>query len=326
MRDISHKVNTLRVAEAKAILRVSPSTIEMIHQGKVPKGNPLDVAKVAAVQAAKNTSQIIPYCHPMPVEFVGVEFMLDEDSIAVSVTVKAIYKTGVEMEAMTAASVAALTIYDMLKMVDDLMQIESVFLVSKTGGKSDFERHEEKAFKAAVVVMSDSVARNEKEDRSGKIIFERLRNEGFDVEQPIIVPDDRDKIATTIKMLADDRKVDLIVTTGGTGLGPRDCTPEAVSSLIERQLPGIAESMRAYGQDRNPYSMFSRSLAGARGTTIVICLPGSTGGVKDGLATLFPYVFHAFDTLSGGGHAHQDKDRIKGTSVHGKSDAIPSKS
>ena len=125
----------------------------------LPKGSPLAVAKVAAIQAAKNTSTIIPYCHPIPVEFVGVEFHLDEDSIEIECTVRAVYKTGVEMEALTAASVAALTIYDMAKMVDDLMQIESVTLISKKGGKSDFapdlinRKPGAKQHRAAVMVL-----------------------------------------------------------------------------------------------------------------------------------------------------------------------------
>src|ERR1700733_10355992 len=179
MRDVSHKVSTLREAVAKAVLRVSPGTIEQIRTNTLPKGNPLSVAKVAAIQAAKNTSTIIPYCHPIPIEFVGVEFHLDEDSIEIETTVKAVYKTGVEMEALTAASVAALTIYDMAKMVDELMQIESVTLVSKKGGKSDFApafsagetnldtsanagagtNARTRKYRAAVLVLSDSAAK-----------------------------------------------------------------------------------------------------------------------------------------------------------------------
>ena len=140
MRDISRKITTLRTAVAQATLRVSPSTIMLIHENKIPKGNPLEVAKVAAIQGAKNTSQIIPYCHPLPIDFVGVEFTVGETDIVATVEVKAIYKTGVEMEALTAASIAALTLYDMMKMIDDEMEILGVKLLSKKGGKSDFTK------------------------------------------------------------------------------------------------------------------------------------------------------------------------------------------
>ena len=140
MRDISRKITTLRTAVAQSTLRVSPSTITLIKENNIPKGNPLEVAKVAAIQAAKNTSQIIPYRHPLPIDFVGVEFDVGKSEIQARVEVKAIYKTGVEMEALTGASVAALTLYDMMKMLDDDMEILGVTLLSKKGGKSDFAK------------------------------------------------------------------------------------------------------------------------------------------------------------------------------------------
>ncbi len=305
MRDISSKVNTLRTATARATLKACPETILLIKNGGAPKGDPLPVAKVAAIQAAKNTSQIIPYCHPLPVDFVGVEFELDEDAIHIQTTVKAIYKTGVEMEALTAASVAALTIYDMLKMVDEVMQIESILLVDKKGGKSDFRNKRGGILKSAVIVLSDSCAAGTKQDISGRIIVERLKEEGLGVEEYKIIPDDADQAKAEILRLADDLKVDLLITTGGTGLSTRDTTPEAIKNLIERELPGVAETIRAYGQKRNPFAMFSRSLAGVRGKTVIITLPGSTGGVKDGMNALFPFIFHAFKMLND--ECHDDK-------------------
>lgn len=143
MRDVSAKPVTRRTAVARAVLRAAPETIRTIRDGRLPKGDPLPVAKVAAIQAAKNTSQIIPYCHPLPVEHLGVEFEFEPDAIRITTTVVAHYKTGVEMEALTAAAVAALSIYDMAKMIDPAMAIEQVALVRKTGGKSDFARAEE---------------------------------------------------------------------------------------------------------------------------------------------------------------------------------------
>ncbi len=131
MRDISQKTDSLRTAVAKAVLRVSPSTIKAIKDGEIPKGDPLSCAKVAAIQAAKSTSQIIHCVIRFQLLTSALSFQLDEDAIEIVTTVKAIYKTGVEMEALTAASVAALTIYDMTKMLDEVMQIESVRLESK---------------------------------------------------------------------------------------------------------------------------------------------------------------------------------------------------
>jgi len=308
MRDVSHKVSTLREAVAKAVLRVSPSTIEQIRTNTLPKGNPLSVAKVAAIQAAKNTSTIIPYCHPIPVEFVGVEFLLDEDSIEIETTVKAVYKTGVEMEALTAASVAALTIYDMAKMVDDLMQIESVTLVSKKGGKSDFEAElkspEKGQYRAAVLVLSDSAAKGKVEDASGKLISDFLKELNFDVVEYSVFPDDESEIVPAVRRCCDDLQVNLLITTGGTGLSPRDNTPEALKRLIERELPGVAEAIRTYGQERNSFAMLSRGVAGVRNKTVIISLPGAISGVEDGLTAIFPAITHAFAMIAGGGHAH----------------------
>jgi cyclic pyranopterin monophosphate synthase len=311
MRDISRKVTTLRTAKAKAIIRVSPATVDLIRQNKTPKPDCLAVARVAAVQAAKNTSQIIPYCHPLPVAYVGVNFQLDEDAIEIEVEVKALYRTGVEMEALTAASVAALTIYDMAKMVDDFMRIESVLLIEKRGGKSSHKRSssEETPYKAAVFVMSDSIAAGKAEDVSGKLIVQRLKDEGLEVVEYTIIPDDESAILPAIRHAADDTKVDLIVTTGGTGVSPRDNTPESLARLIERELPGVTEAIRAYGQERNPYSMLSRASAGVRNRTVIVSLPGSEGGVKDGMDAIFPAIFHAFKMLAGESHSFKNKEK-----------------
>lgn len=306
MRDISAKVKTLRTATAKTVLKVSPSTIKAIKEGRIPKGDPLPVAKVAAVQAAKNTSQIIPYCHPLPIDYVGVEFDLKDNSIDIHATVKAVYKTGVEMEALTAASVAALTIYDMTKMLDEDMEISSTVLVSKTGGKSDF-RQKSSGLKAAVIVMSDTIAAGKKEDQSGQLIVERLKTEGMEVVDYQIISDDPSGITAAINEFADEKKVDLIVTTGGTGTSPRDNTPQALVELLDREIPGIAETMRAYGQERTPYSMLSRSIAGTRGTTLIIAMPGSKGGVIDSLDAIFPAVAHVFKMLRGANHDTTNK-------------------
>lgn len=138
MKDITQKQSTQRRAIAQAVLHAKPETIQALRAGTLPKGDPLPVAKVAAIQAAKNTSQIIPYCHPLQLEHVGVDFKVEDDRITATVDVSAFYKTGVEMEALTAASAAVLTIYDMTKGVDPGMRITDHYLLSKTGGKSDF--------------------------------------------------------------------------------------------------------------------------------------------------------------------------------------------
>jgi molybdenum cofactor synthesis domain-containing protein len=169
-----------------------------------------------------------------------------------------------------------------------------------------------------VLVLSDSCAAGKKQDISGRIIVDKLTEEGLSVEDYKIIPDDAEEAKKEILRLADDLKVDLLITTGGTGLSTRDTTPEAIKALIERELPGVAETLRAYGQERNPFAMFSRSLAGVRAKTVIITLPGSTGGVKDGMNALFPFIFHAFKMLND--ECHDDKkDEPKLQELKGKS-------
>lgn len=307
MRDISHKIKTLRSATARATLKVSPETIRILKAGQIPKGDPLPVAKVAAIQAAKNASQIIPYCHPLPVDYVGVDFEIKDDAIDIFVTIKVIYKTGVEMEALTAASVAALTLYDMMKMLDEAMEITGVVLLEKRGGKSDFREKTAKPLKAAVLVMSDSIAAGHKDDLSGRMIEECLKTHHLDVVDYRIVPDDVATIQETLLRYADEMAVDLVLTTGGTGMSPRDNTPEAMAMVIEKEVPGISEMLRDYGQERMPYAMLSRGKAGIRKNTLIINLPGSKNGVRESLDALFPTVLHSFKILRGGGHVSEQK-------------------
>lgn len=302
MRDISHKVKSLRTATARATLLASPSLIEKIKRQEVPKGDPLPVARVAAIQAAKNTSSIIPYCHPLPIDYVRVDFDLKSDRVEIDVQVKAVYKTGVEMEAMTAASVAALTIYDMLKVFDESMAIVDVTLLSKKGGKSDLRSEGTKPYTAAVLTISDSVSSGANLDQSGRIIVTALEEQNLKIMEFRTVSDDPAEIEASLKEFADQLHVDLILTTGGTGIGPRDNTPEVMSKVLERELPGVAEAARSYGQERVPKAMLSRARAGVRGKTLIINFPGSPGSVREGIDALFPHVLHVFHILSGGGH------------------------
>ena len=311
MLDISHKIKTLREAKAQATLKVSPDTILLIRGNNIPKGNPLEVAKVAAINSAKSTSNIIPYCHPLPIDYVGVDFELLDDQIIVNVEVKAIYKTGVEMEALTAASIAALTLYDMMKMLDEKMEITGVKLLEKSGGKSDFKDTYKAKPRAAVLVMSDTIAAGKKEDKSGKIILERLEKEGVEIVDYKIVPDDLGEIANLLIYYSDELKLDLVMTTGGTGFSPRDNAPEAMEKVFEREIPGIPEAMRSYGQERIPYSMLSRGKAGIRGKTVIVNLPGSRGGVTDSLNAIFQAVLHSFKMIWGYGHVEKkEKEKV----------------
>lgn len=308
MIDISAKQPSLRTATAAAEVTMAAASVAAVREGRVPKGDALEIARVTAVQAVKNTAAIIPYCHPVRITGVRVEFELAETRIRVLVTVRAVDRTGVEVEAMTGAAVAALTLYDMLKMIDDGVAVGSVALVEKRGGKGD-HRRAAAGLRAAVLVLSDSAAAGAADDLTGPLIRERLEAEGLAVTEVRVLADDRDGVADRLRAYADDDGLDLVLTTGGTGFGPRDQVPEAMAAVLEREAPGIAEAVRAHGRERTPFAMLSRARAGLRGRTLIVNLPGSPGGVRDALDALFPGLPHACAMLRGEGHADADARR-----------------
>jgi len=302
MYDIGWKYDTLREASAQAKILLSKESIQAIKEGKVPKGDVLSVARTAGIIAAKRTGEIIPLCHNIPVDHVSIDFELGENEMIIRSNVKSVWKTGVEMEALTAVAVASLTVYDMLKPIDENIIISEIKLLYKKGGKSDFKAELERKIRAAIVVISDSVSAGTREDRSGRVIEEELKEWNVEIVSYKILPDEMDQIEKELIRLADDLKVDLILTTGGTGLGPRDVTPEATKKVIEKDVPGIIEAARMYGQRRTPLSMLSRAIAGVRKNTLIINMPGSPRAAREYMTVLFPAIFHAYLMLEGGGH------------------------
>ena len=215
--------------------------------------------------------------------------------------VKTIYRTGVEVEAMHGASVVALTIYDMLKPIDKGVEIRNIRLVEKKGGKGDFRDKFRKDLRAAVVVCSDTIAAGKKEDKAGKAIMAKLEACGVGITDYVIIPDDVPAIREKAESYVADG-LDLVIYTGGTGLSPRDNTPEALRPLLDEELPAITEAARAYGQARTPYAMLSRSLAGVKGKTLILALPGSTKGASESMDALFPPLLHIFRIFKGARH------------------------
>jgi cyclic pyranopterin monophosphate synthase len=316
MRDITHKQITLRTAKAIGILFCSPSTIELIKNNQLPKGNLFDVARAAGFVGAKATPQLLPHCHPVTIDGMDIHFdfldihdhveYFDEavckrTGIVITGEAKSIGRTGIEMEMLTAVSVAALEIYDMLKPVDKQLEIGSIKLLDKRGGKSDRDRFIKGNPSCAILVCSDSTAAGERKDKSGMLIKETLEAMQVTVADYKIVADETETIQHQVmKWVNDD--VQFVFTTGGTGVGPNDVTTEAIKEIISREVPGIAETMRSYGQMRTPLAMLSRSVAGTINDTLIISLPGSVAGVRESLEAILPAVFHAVNMIKGEGH------------------------
>ncbi len=304
MVNITHKQSTLRKAIATAILKVSkPETIDAIEKKLVPKGDVFEFARAAGLLAVKKTSDVIPDCHPLPIEYTSITYYIEGLNIYINVEVHTIYRTGVEVEAMHGASITALTMYDMLKPIDDQLEISTIKLVSKKGGKSQYIDYPEGTLQCAVVVCSDSVSAGTKQDYAGKAVIEKLKLSGLHTASYTIIADDFETIQSKAKQLSSEG-FNILIFTGGTGLYRRDVTPEAIEPLLDRHIPGIMEAARSYGQERTPYAMLSRGVAGFIKNTLVLTLPGSTRGAEETMDALFPYIIHIFHVAEGLRHSN----------------------
>src|SRR5678815_4191258 len=222
MVNITHKQTSLRKAIATAIVRVSNGeTIDAVKNKTVPKGDVFEFSRAAGLLALKKTSDVIPDCHPLPIEFATIKHRIEGLNIIIEVEVQTIYRTGAEVEAMHGASITALTIYDMLKPIDKEIEISTIRLLKKKGGKSDFNDRPSFPLKCAVVVCSDSVAAGTKQDFAGKAVVQKLQQHGLNASTYVIIPDEFETIQSKAKKLSQEN-YNLVSFTGGTGFYRRD--------------------------------------------------------------------------------------------------------
>jgi molybdenum cofactor biosynthesis protein MoaC len=302
MVNITHKSSTLRQAIAVGILTVSKQeTIDAVVQRTVPKGDVFEFSRAAGLLACKKTYEVIPDCHPLPIEYTKISHEIDGLSIIIRVEVHTIYKTGVEVEAMHGVAITALTMYDMLKPIDPGIEISTIKLDQKKGGKSDIKYAYPETVKVAVITCSDSVSRGIHEDKSGEIIVQKLAKHKLSVSCKEAIPDEFEVIQLKAKQLINEG-YQLLLFTGGTGLSTRDITPDALAPLIDREVPGVMEAARNYGQQRTPYAMLSRGIAGFAGETLIITMPGSPRGAEESMDAIFPYILHVFRVKEGVRH------------------------
>ncbi|MFJ9366518.1 bifunctional molybdenum cofactor biosynthesis protein MoaC/MoaB [Nocardia sp. NPDC101769] len=324
MVDVSAKADTARIAVAAGELHTTAEVIRLVRADDMPKADVLSTARIAGINGAKKTSELIPLCHQLALSSVTVNFGFTDTTITIEASAKTKGPTGVEMEALTAVAVAGLTLHDMVKAVDPAATLNGVRLITKEGGKhghwvrpeaeghhGEHHRHEkhEKAAAAtaplagvgrtaAVVVASTGVAAGSRQDTTGPVLTEWLGAQGFSVRGPLVFAD-----ADIAFGLADalSTEPDLVISTGGTGASPTDGTPEATLALLDRELPGVADAIRQAGTAKFPLAALSRGVAGLAGRTVIVNLPGSPGGVKDGMAVLTPLLEHLLAQVAGGG-------------------------
>jgi cyclic pyranopterin monophosphate synthase len=297
MKDILHKPETLRTARASAVLHAPADCIELLRLRKTEKGDALEVARTAGILAAKRTWELLPFCHPLPLQAIHIDYQLESGFVRIECEVQVISGTGVEMEALTGASVVALTLYDMLKPHAELeLSITDIRLLEKRGGKSEFSRRIDPPAKCAILVLSDAVAEGKKHDEAGRLVHDGLMTAGISVCGYEILNNEPQPMQHRLQHWV-EQDMDMIVTVGGTGIGPRDRTVESIRSLLEREMPGIMEAARHYGQRRTPYAMISRGIAGLIGKTLVVTFPGSTRGAQETLDALLPGLVHTLEVL-----------------------------
>ena len=303
MKNVGMKPESYRIAKASAELLAPAHCIQLLADGNTEKGDALKTARIAGILAAKRTDELIPLCHPLPIYRADVEFELLVDRVVIYAEVETIGPTGVEMEALTAVSLAGLTIYDMLKPhcePEDLV-LQQCKLDQKKGGKSHFKRTLRRAVSAAVIVLSDTVAAGRKPDTAGRSVVDTLEQAGFEPIHYQILPDESEQLKSLVLELS--KSYACVITVGGTGLGSRDITVETLQPLLKREIPGLMEAARSFGQKRTPYAALSRGVAGYIDRSLVITFPGSRGGASESMAAILPALVHLIDVSQDVPHA-----------------------
>jgi molybdenum cofactor biosynthesis protein MoaC len=301
MKNVSAKPDTLRTATAACVLHMPPDCVTLLRERKAEKGDALEIGRMAGILAAKKTWELLPLCHQLPLTAIDVGYELGADQVAITVRVETIAGTGVEMEALTAASITALTIYDLLKphAEQDRLRITDIHLVEKTGGKSQYARALSPLGRAIILATSDAVSSGKKKPMAAQTVREGLEHAGLRVEATELLQDNIAQITERLRHYI-EQEVDLIVTVGGTGVHPGDQTVAAVRPLLDKELPGFMEAARNYGQRRTPYAILSAGIAGMSGKTLVITFPGSTRGAQETLTALISGIVHAVHSLRRG--------------------------
>ena len=317
MINVGGKMPTHRTAIAEGRIVVGEHAFALIRQRALPKGDVLMLAEIAGIQGAKSASQLMPLCHPMGLDHVQITTQLEEDAQAVHVfcTASTHAKTGVEMEALAGVNAALLTIWDLTKMVEPDLLIVGVRLLAKSGGKSGLWMNPTEVpewvkeaicpprpktlqgVTAAVITLSDRAAAGVYEDKATPVAKALLESYGATVSSTHVIPDEPHELSQKIRRIRDVGSARLIITTGGTGIAPRDKTPETVSALADRVIPGIGEQLRLYGSQFTPFSWSSRSIGASFGNILIITLPGNPKAVREGIECLHKQIPHLINTI-----------------------------
>lgn len=288
----------LRRARAQAHLTFGPVVRQTLDGSPV-----LQTARVAGVQAARRAADLLPYTPDVELTEVDLSFEFSEEGLRIFGFSEGICRSGMGTRALMAVTVCAVTIVDMLPEHATAIAIGEAKLVEQRGGAESLRYSFEPPVRAAVLAVSDAVASGRKPDRAAQTIREAVtahEHHGLVLAEQATVGDDAAAIERQITRWVDrgdDGAIDLILTVGGTGLAHTDVTVEAVSRLVDREVPGLMEAVRTFGQEHTPVAFMSRGVAGLVGDTLVVTLPGSRSGAAEAVPVVLPAALHVLKTL-----------------------------
>ena len=322
MFEVSEKSAVLQIAVAQGCIFMQQTTLDMIKNKIIPNGDFPSLAEVSGILAAKKASDFIPFCRPLTLDSISITFELVESENLIKVFCKttSFSKTGVETEALAGVNGALLAIYDSAKQIDRNMTIGEIKLLNNKDFRSNntlVARNvdtcepflsEQKTtlpwagLKVCILAIRDHSSWGDQEDESGDKAALIATTFGAQISRTCSVSDDYDEIELALENFISFQKPNLIFTTGGTGLSPRDKTPEVLMKLADKEVPGIGELLRKNSAQYTPYSYFSRSLAVVSRDCLIVALPGSTKAIEQGMSILKNNITHAIHVINKGIH------------------------
>lgn len=290
MEDISHHITSNCLAVAQIEIQMDTEAWQYYDLAVLAS------VRVAVELAVKNAASVIPGVHPALFDAISLSEQRVDDTLIYELSLKAIHKTSIDNQALYGAYVAGISLAQIHSAKGSILVGTPKIVKSKNPYQTD-KRMYPAGLTAAVVVCSDSISQGTKSDSAGKAVIEVLQDYNVKVNHYQVIPDEKERITACVEELSKDQQ--LLIFTGGTGLSFRDVTPEALEPLLERRIPGIEEAIRAYGQQRVPYAMLSRSVVGTFGNCLIMAIPGSTNGARESMQAVFPHILHVFKILRG---------------------------
>lgn len=292
MDDASSLPEAHNAAKAECKVYFSGDIKKFLLQDGNLKADIITAAKIAGIQAAKKTSDIIPLNHSNKLNWVNITFDLIQDHIKIISTAKAISRSDLEMEALTGAAIAALTIIDLCKEYDSKVNITDLKLVPRK--EKDKPLGSDTPVSVGIVIISDRVIAGLANDEPGKILQNGFKEAGYLADDFSIIPNDPDKLVETIQDLL-EKNIGLIFTLGGNGIGPRDITLAALEPFFDFRLEGIEQAMHSIAQLNHNGIYIDRLAAGKIGKSVVLCLPLNSDLAIEALHVLIPNIHQAFE-------------------------------